>query len=376
MERLRQELDLQAQGVQAGRPWSTEALEPAGHLLHHTFTSRSVITTSSRPEFCCCVASEISACYSRGLDRGASAAGRWPRRRRAPASSTRPGLLPPSSVATTVARIELRTRRAGCAPTRPTPASAAPGAAPPPPPPRSAGPSAPAAAASIAALSDRMWVSLGDLGDQVEDAVDLLRAGAGGRRPGWRCQLIRCCTCSTPSDRLLHRLPRRPRRSSSGPRGSQPGARRSRRSAAAVRRAAASMAAVISTTDAACSEEPAASSEATRWTASAAEATSIEPAWICCAGRLRASLAWAAPSASRRGGSQASSTARTRSPAPKCPGVPISRRLEAVAPLAQAPPGSAQLAEGRRGCQDQKVRPATATAMKTRKAARGCRCRD
>ena len=56
-------------------------------------------------------------------------------------------------------------------------------------------------------------------------------------------------------------------------------------------RASSSMAAVISTTDAACSEEPEASSEAISLTELAAEATSIELDWICCASTSSALVA-------------------------------------------------------------------------------------
>ena len=75
------------------------------------------------------------------------------------------------------------------------------------------------------------------------------------------------------------------------------------------------MAAVISTTDAACSEEPEASSEAISLTELAAEATSIELDWICCASTSSELVALASDSASLPGSAREASEQFTRSPA-------------------------------------------------------------
>jgi hypothetical protein len=84
------------------------------------------------------------------------------------------------------------------------------------------------------------------------------------------------------------------------------------------------MAAVISTTEAACSDDPAARSEEIWLTASAAEATSIELSWICCASADNDTLAPSATRARRSGRPRACSMDRTRSPAPRWPEAAIS----------------------------------------------------
>ena len=103
------------------------------------------------------------------------------------------------------------------------------------------------------------------------------------------------------------------------------------------------MAAVISTTEAACCDEPEASSEAISLTASAAEATSIELSWICCASCDSDSLAASEICASRSGSPCVCSIERTRSPAPSCSKAAISSDSsfdQRVAPLpAGAAPG-------------------------------------
>jgi hypothetical protein len=79
-------------------------------------------------------------------------------------------------------------------------------------------------------------------------------------------------------------------------------------------RASSSMAAVISTTEAACSEEPDASSEAISLTELAAEATSIELVWICCASTSSELVAFESDTASRPGRDFELSEQFTRSP--------------------------------------------------------------
>src|SRR5882724_10156556 len=79
-------------------------------------------------------------------------------------------------------------------------------------------------------------------------------------------------------------------------------------------RANSSMAAVISTTEAACSEEPEARSEAIWLTALAADATSTELPWICCARMSRALVALVRARASVSGSRRAWEAQVTRSP--------------------------------------------------------------
>ncbi len=97
-------------------------------------------------------------------------------------------------------------------------------------------------------------------------------------------------------------------------------------------RASSSMAAVISTTEAACSEEPEASSEAISLTELAAEATSIELAWICCASTSSELVAFESDCASRPGSSPRRRRAVHQVAGPQPVERPHQRRLDLVAP--------------------------------------------
>ena len=85
------------------------------------------------------------------------------------------------------------------------------------------------------------------------------------------------------------------------------------------------MAAVISTTEAACSEEPEASSEAISLTELAAEATSIELVWICCASTSSELVAFDSDSARLPGSAPAAVRAVDQVPRPQ----PVERRAPA-----------------------------------------------
>ncbi len=190
-----------------------EVLEALGHALdhladllereHHLVRRRVLLLGGQRD-----LARRPAPCRARA-SRSSSMAPAAARAR----SSTRAASLPPSSVATTVARIEpensssrLRTDSTDscerCARRRTSSATTA-----------KRRPCSPAAAGLDGGVERQDVGLLGDLGDQVEDAVDLLGARARACRRGRRWRAMRFCTSSTPRHRLLDRGRRRSRRS-------------------------------------------------------------------------------------------------------------------------------------------------------------------